>query len=755
MSWQYNPYAPWVAFTSFVISLAARWVWKRGPIAGRTEFITICLALVAHGVGATIDLSATTLELKNVGLFFTYAGFVFVPVTALRFSFEATGRHWFRGPLFWAALIPSFALVLLYVTNRWHHLVELSSVLSPRPGFVMRETVAGPAFWVFVAWAYLLILAAAVVYASEVITGSHHSRRNALLLLSGTLVPWVTNLIFILGKSPDPALDLTGFGYAGTALLWAFALGRGRMLDLLPFARNRVFEMLSDPVFVLDAHGDVLDTNAAATRLTQFIPARNEDEVTIDGVTYAVGRSSLSGGEVIILRDVSVQRRAREEAEALASARAEFLARMSHEVRTPLYGLLGATELALDSTLDPKGRALLDVARRSGNALLAVVDEILTFSGSARPFTLEPVDLAQVVNDVGSIFSPQAGAKGLQLQVNVEPRWLRTDGSRLRQVLANLISNAIKFTASGTVQVDVSTSNDLLHIEVRDTGPGIDLAAQSRIFEPFVQADATISARFGGTGLGLSVVRELVTRLGGTIALQSTPGLGSCFTVSIPAVTALPEEVTNLAPTPRIGRVLVVDDHVVGREITRGMLEREGCVVDVAASGAQALGQATPGRYALILLDVRMPDLSGPEVLDRLRSNGVETPVIWLTADVLDPSVATAQGVLRKPFPLTDLRDVLSRFLTVRTLAAFPEVTAAFAESSARELDALERAVSAGDRDALDRLRHDLQGSAGLVGAVEVARLCAELAKTPEAWVLSELRLARERDLQRLRGVHG
>ncbi|MGV3622967.1 MAG: histidine kinase N-terminal 7TM domain-containing protein [Archangium sp.] len=788
--WQWNPYAPWAAVTVLACGAMAWWVWRRSSSKASLDFVLVAGALMVEGSGLLLDLCAANLPLKQVGLFIQFVGFIFVPTTALRFALTNTGRSWMTWRVFWLLMTPGLALLVAFLTNDVHHTVDVSTELSPRDGFVMRNSVAGSAFWLFVAWAYLQVLLVAIIYGFETLYGSPLGRRHAVLLLLGTLIPWVTNVIFLKGWAPDPALDLTVFGYTATAILWAIAITRARMTELVPAARNLVFDRLVDPVVVLDQHGRFLDGNAAFAKLAdealEELPghtlaafglgdALTADEFVRNGRVYSVGRSTLADGmEALVFRDVTeraeaeaTQRRAALEAAALAKARTDFLARMSHEVRTPLYGILGAAELALDRPLDERARELLKAVQRSGSALVNVVDEILDFSKlDARQVraSIADFDLLQLVDDLLTIFLGVARGRNVELraEVNAEARWIRSDSLRLRQVLTNLLSNALKFTEAGEVVlvVDVKRVGDgrcTVTIAVRDTGCGIAPDAQARIFEAFAQADDSVARKYGGTGLGLSIARGLVEALGGQLSLRSEVGKGSTFTLQL----ALEE---GHAPRPearrgsgtRAGTVLVVDDHLVGRTISRAMLEREGCSVELASSGEEAIAMVQPGRYALVFLDVRMPDIDGPEVFRRIRASGVDTPVVWLTADVLGsfPGASDAQGVLPKPFQAEALRAILDRFVKLTPAAEsplFPEVTEAFAESSERELNAISVALSRNDGNEIARLLHELKGSAGFAGATEVAAICS----TGEdvGVMLPRLREARERELHRLRAA--
>ncbi|MFZ5442620.1 MAG: histidine kinase N-terminal 7TM domain-containing protein [Myxococcota bacterium] len=788
--YQANPYTPFALGAALFTGVIALWVWTRARVLAGRALVALSLCLTVDLVGLAIDLAGATLETKRPGVGLQYLGFSLLPLASLRFATVWSGRT-LRPRTWWLLGWPGPLLVLAWLTNDLHHAVEVSNALSPRDGFVMRATVAGWAFWVFTLYAYAVIAACAVLYGIEAISGSALARRQARLLLVGTFVPWVGNALFLTGHAPDPALDVGAFGYAVTVGTWTVALARQRLLELLPAARNLAFEQLLEPVVVVDGQGRVIDANgrflALAGRganelvggaLSALFPLPRTGEWKRGERTFVVQRSPvglLGGelGEVVLLNDVTerieaeaARSRAAAEATRLARARADFLARMSHEVRTPLYAMLGSTELALDAPLSPPVRELLTSVQRSGDALLGIVDEILDFSRlDARKVQLERarcVDLRALVGDLQTIFEPVARARGLSLRTEVESSAdvVQLDGARLRQVLTNLVSNALKFTERGEVVLSlrVSPREDAqvdVRFAVRDTGIGIAPEVLSTIFEPFAQADASISRRFGGSGLGLTIAQRLVELMDGRLRVESAPGQGSTFAVELRASpgTGQPEP-APARPTsaPRLGRVLVVDDHQVTRGLSRSMLEREGCQVQTVATGEAALAACADHRFALILLDLRLPDLEGVEVLRRLRAEGDETAVVWFTADALQAETLRehVQGVLRKPFHAEDLRALLDRFVP-RAAAQEPgaELAESFALTSARELELLADAVARGAEAEISQLLHDLKGSAAIVGAGELSALCSlPVAELPAA--LPRMRQARLSALQRL-----
>ncbi len=473
---------------------------------------------------------------------------------------------------------------------------------------------------------------------------------------------------------------------------------------------------------------------------------------------------------------------ARDAAEEGARAKASFLAAMSHEIRTPMNGVLGMLEILARGELRPDQARSVEVMRESAESLLRIVDDLLDFSKiEAGRLEIEaaPFSLRGLVEGAVETLVPTAAARGLTLfldPLGAGPDWLSGDPTRVRQVLFNLIGNAVKFTERGYVRVSAGTRTEegpggevaVLTVLVEDSGIGMDAGTLTRLFEPFTQADSTTTRRFGGTGLGLSIVRRLAQAMGGEVTAESEVGRGSRFTVTLRLGVAAPPAASVLSgppetePAHRLGQaaerrgVLVVDDHPVNREVLGRQLELLGLQAAMAEGGGEALALWRAQAHDILLLDIHMPGMDGFELARAIRQEeevrGLpRTPLIAVTASVLKGEAercyaAGMDGFLAKPVTLEGLSRILGRWLSqlpgapqggnlfdpeaLRGLfgqdrARLAAILESFSAAASRDLAALREAR---DPAQVAEIAHRLKGAAQMVGA----RLLAEQAQGVE-----------------------
>ena len=448
----------------------------------------------------------------------------------------------------------------------------------------------------------------------------------------------------------------------------------------------------------LEAANRALEQQTSATRAQQ-LAALNLAEDAQQAQQMAVR------AERALAIQAEELRLARDSAQAATATKSNFLATMSHEIRTPMNGIIGMTDLLLESPLSADQREQLVTVQRSGHALLAIINDILDFSKvEAGKLVVEwlATDLRPAVDDVMQLLRSRALEKGLELSVEYAPGIpdaIETDPGRLRQVLTNLVGNAVKFTGAGRVRilVDMDAETAKVRFRVVDTGPGIPADSQKHLFQPFTQLDVSTTRRFGGTGLGLAICRQLVDLLGGELGVISPAhdrpangGPGSIFWFSLPAtvptgVMRSPSRPATAAPIPSrrssLCKVLVAEDNPVNQMVIRAMLQKLGIEPTLVADGRQAVDAVAATAFDLVLMDCQMPVMDGFEATRIIRDASESRPVIVaVTANAMagDAERCRAAGMddyISKPISVRELRRVLAPWLDEVALGESPQLT--------------------------------------------------------------------------------
>jgi signal transduction histidine kinase len=595
-----NPFGWVLVVTAIISSVLAVVIWRRRDAPGSGPMLMFVTTVAIWAISYACELFNTQVKDMLFWTKFEYLGVATVPVTWLLFAMQYSNHtHWTKDRRIWLVWILPVAIILLQLTNELHGLIYSHVELGMQGRFLVLNVTHGAAFWLLVVYSYVSLVAGTFLILRSLFRSPQLYRGQVRMMLIGVLAPWVSNVAYIVGLT---TVDTTPIAFTVSAVAVFWAMYRFRLFSLVPVARDLLIDTMDDAVLVLDKKGQVVDANQAASDLLgsagdligqhweaalaawfdQLPPlirsGSGRGEVNLGSTSnprwYEVRVLPISQqhkstsqeekpsvGQLIIFHNIQERKfvedlmeDARDQALEASQLKSRLLANVSHELRTPLNAILGYTEMLVDEGFGPLTQEQHEVlsqvivsTQQVSMFVSDLLDQNLIERGklSLHPSNFSPEDL---LDGVRSILGQSARQKGLQLRLSISrelPSTLYGDIKRLQQIMVNLVSNSIKYTNAGWIEVRVyRPSEDNWGIEIRDSGIGIPPDAKDRIFQPFYQVEGH---RQGGAGLGLAIVRHLVTMMGGHIEVESQLGIGSTFRITLPIQAQLDASAPGLA----------------------------------------------------------------------------------------------------------------------------------------------------------------------------------------------------------------
>lgn len=693
MTWQYNPYIWPLAISAIVAWSVAVYMWpRRASAPGGYPLFILLICAGFWSASYAMEFASADLQGKYFWKNIVYLGIAPVCPLWFLFALNYSGKMPRNRITYMLLSIEPILVQIAVWTNASHQSFWTQIELVHQGNTQAIVAKYGFLFWIHAAFAYVLLIASTIVLIQLLIRTDHLYKSQITAIISGLFIPWAGNVIYLAKLSPFANLDLAPLSFTLASCILVWGLFHSKLFEAIPIARDTLIANMPNVVLVTDLHNRLIFANPAAQNLfgenatrklgqsiSEILPkiwqtlehlkenTHTEIELQIDDqvqhyelyFTLLHNRQKNLSGHLIVMQDIGKQKETEEhlaklekEAEQASRAKSIFLANMSHEMRTPLNAILGYAQITVDAkNLSENHKRSIAAIKRSGGHLLQLIDDILYLSkidAGQTEIDLVGFDLHKLLQEIGKTFKLRCEQQNLHwhMEVSLDTKYVIGDANKLRQVLINLLDNAVKFTTQGEVTLRVKMrEDDQVYFEVNDTGSGISQADRQTIFQPFQQE--VQDKPEGGAGLGLSIVMRQVELMGGELSLNSNVGKGSQFSFSLilppsqsPTVkldTIDWSSIKKLAPEYTVQALIVDADEKSRKDLTE-MLGQIGVTFETATNGQEALQHIHNQMPDIIFTDLRTPTLDGTELLKKIHQEYGKTAtiVVAVTGSIFD-----------------------------------------------------------------------------------------------------------------------